>query len=261
MKVSHKLKNAIAAKLYDADGDLSKRWFVYYYIKNPVSGEMDRRRVYEGFAECKTEKERRNNAKRLITKINRQLEKGKDPAIKKFIAFSQDSNSSEVSRVDVSKVPEKDNSTGLSVEHCLNEIIKDNKGHWRKKTTDSYQSQLNIFYDWLKQEKLEGIDIVNFTKDHAQSFVSYLSNELKSHNTTRNNYTINFKSFFNKLKKKGVIEVSAFEDIELVRSSKTGKKPFNKHQREMLKKALYTRDKELWLFVQIIYYCFSDLKN
>jgi len=30
------------AKLYDADGNLAARWFVFYYFNNPVTGKYQR---------------------------------------------------------------------------------------------------------------------------------------------------------------------------------------------------------------------------
>lgn len=47
-----KTKVAILPKLYDANGDIRKKWFVYFSYRNPADNKMTRFRVFEGFG-CK----------------------------------------------------------------------------------------------------------------------------------------------------------------------------------------------------------------
>jgi len=35
-------KNYISAKLYSANGDVKKRWYIYYSVLNPETGKMER---------------------------------------------------------------------------------------------------------------------------------------------------------------------------------------------------------------------------
>lgn len=262
MEVSQKFKGAIAAKLHDAGGELTARWFVYYSILDPLTGKFKRIKVYEGFAQCKSLEDKRKNAKKLITRINRQLKDGKDPASDNYISLPVEPVHTTTNRRSNPKT--KDVVIELpvpTIEQVLNDHLKENCGHLRRKTTQTYQSQLRTLYKWLKKNNLASSGIATFTAEHARTFINYLSNELKRHNTTRNNYTTNLKSIFASLKLKGIINVNPFDNIGHVRSSKTSKKPFNKHQRETLKKIFFTRDKELWLFVQIMYYCFIRPKE
>jgi hypothetical protein len=249
MGVSEKFKGAIAAKLHDAGGDLTARWFVYYSILDPLTGKFKRVKIYEGFAQCKSLEDKRKNAKKLITRINRQLKDGKDPASDNYISFPVEPVPTTTNKRSNSKT--KDIAVDLpvpTIEQVLNDHLKENSGHLRKKSTQTYQSQLRTLYKWIKKNNLASSGIATFTAEQARAFINYLSNDLKRHNTTHNNYTTNLKSFFEGLKSKGIIEKKPFENISYVRSSKTSKKPFNKYQRETLREVFYTRDKELWLF-------------
>jgi len=60
-------KIAILPKLYDANGNIKKRWFIYFSYRNPKDNKMKRFKVYDGFATLYTKKERYAHAEKLIT--------------------------------------------------------------------------------------------------------------------------------------------------------------------------------------------------
>lgn len=53
-----RIKIAIPPKVNTCGGDLSKKWFVYYSIKNPQTGKMERFKDYKGLHKFKTFNER-----------------------------------------------------------------------------------------------------------------------------------------------------------------------------------------------------------
>ena len=49
-------------KIYIANGDLSKRWYVYYSYRNPKTGKMERQNpIYKDINRYKTKYERMEN--------------------------------------------------------------------------------------------------------------------------------------------------------------------------------------------------------
>ncbi|WP_130736928.1 hypothetical protein [Flavobacterium sp. J27] len=71
------LKSFSKPKIYDAKGDLSKRWYVYYSFRNPTTGKLERQTpIYAGINNHKTVSERREAAKNLCWAIENLLKNG-----------------------------------------------------------------------------------------------------------------------------------------------------------------------------------------
>ena len=50
-------KIAILPKLYDANGNIKKKWFVFFSYRNPADGKMKRFRIFDGFGTLYTKKD------------------------------------------------------------------------------------------------------------------------------------------------------------------------------------------------------------
>jgi hypothetical protein len=66
------------SKLYDADGNLEGRWFVYYFFRIPETGKWKRFKTYLGERYI-TRSERYNRAKELRKYIDQKLLRGFNP--------------------------------------------------------------------------------------------------------------------------------------------------------------------------------------
>ncbi len=132
----------------------------------------------------------------------------------------------------------------------------------RRKTVFTYESKVNNFVTWIDQN-YKKIELKHFDKEKALKYIEYLRKESKS-NTTVNNYIIILKSLFDDLVNDDLMEKNPFFKIKKIWSCKQGKLPFKLYQRELLKEAIIKENKQLWLFVQFIYYCFirpGELRN
>ncbi|OXG00026.1 phage integrase family protein [Flavobacterium araucananum] len=66
--------------IYDANGDLSKRWYVYFSFRNPVTEKLERQtHVYAGVNQFKTLKERKAAVKILRDAVETILVNGYNP--------------------------------------------------------------------------------------------------------------------------------------------------------------------------------------
>lgn len=70
------------AKLYDAQGDLKERWYIYYKVKD-ADGNLVSRHKKSGINKFKTAKERRSFAKIIIDQVNEMLVSGAKKGITK----------------------------------------------------------------------------------------------------------------------------------------------------------------------------------
>ncbi len=61
-------KLLILPRLHAYDGDLAKQWFVFYSFRDPSTGKMKRFRIYGGFSQLQTEKEKLQHGQFDVTK-------------------------------------------------------------------------------------------------------------------------------------------------------------------------------------------------
>lgn len=73
-------KIAILPKLYDANGDIRKQWFVYYSFRDPATDKMKRFKVFEGLSDKNlNKKERYIIAEILINDLTARMRQGWNP--------------------------------------------------------------------------------------------------------------------------------------------------------------------------------------
>ncbi|MDX9789408.1 MAG: hypothetical protein RBT61_01115 [Candidatus Kapabacteria bacterium] len=67
-------------KIYDAGGDISKRWYVYYSFRNPITGKLERQPYIDtGINTHKNHKDRISVAKSIKKAIEQALINGYNP--------------------------------------------------------------------------------------------------------------------------------------------------------------------------------------
>ena len=71
-------KIVILPKLNDAGGDLSKKWFIYYSVRDPRTDKMKRFREHSGLSQA-DETERRRCAGQQIRELTEKLKRGWSP--------------------------------------------------------------------------------------------------------------------------------------------------------------------------------------
>ena len=70
-----KKQNYKPARIYDADGDLGKLWFVYFHVLNPLTGKFERQKEY--VSKRLTKVERLSKLQLIAQRVNLLLESGK----------------------------------------------------------------------------------------------------------------------------------------------------------------------------------------
>ncbi|MFB9098212.1 hypothetical protein ACFFVF_16995 [Flavobacterium jumunjinense] len=61
------LKDYTEPKIYNAKGDLNKRWYIYYSFRNPITNKLERQTpVYVGINKYNTLRERKEAAKIFV---------------------------------------------------------------------------------------------------------------------------------------------------------------------------------------------------
>ncbi len=164
------------AKLNDAGGNLEKRWFVYYFFKDPITGKYVRFRLWIS-SKLPTRSARYDRAKELRTDINKRLRTGYNP----FTAHM----------------------SGLtSLIQALDYYLDSKTNSLRKRTIISYRSYINHFKDWLQASKHKNLSTEAMNYQLAEQYMDFLWKDKNPSPRTWNNTLQAMRSCFNFMVKK-----------------------------------------------------------
>jgi integrase len=208
--------NSAIFKIVDSKGNLSKRWYVEYYIFDGL--ERLRKRAY--INRGATADERYAEANRIITASLKTPEKleARDCA-----------------------------DLGNSLEKAM---LKRGR-HLRAKTKATYISKINIFLEWAKTKKYTVVGEI--TKAAVDEFYTYLHDVRLVSLTTQNHYQRYLFTLFSDFVRK---ESNPFARGVLPSPAPTPALWFQKSQRILLKTYISENDAQLWRFIEFIFYCF-----
>jgi len=226
------------AKLNDCEGDLSGRWHIEFYVWNVQKDRLVRKRFYD-VNNYVTSDERISYANRKVHEINELLKEGY--------------------HIDFNKVYETESEEvkSYTVTDAIEYALKIKKFSLRDTSYPSYKSTVNIILKWLKNNRMATLDIAYFDKLKAIHFDDYLLVECQYAAKTVNGHISYLKSLFQVLVDRELILNNPFKNLSKHKEADSRKNiAYNEVQVEKIKKIIVKNDKQLWLFIQFIYYCF-----
>lgn len=212
--------------------DLSKEWYIDYYVFNAAKGKLERERdkIPLSYASAK---QRRLFAKVEIADINALLDAG--------FHF--------VNSVD----PVVETSTTLKM--LIASALKIKSRTVRKKSLSTYTSNANKFLTWLGVDESKGLDFINKTK--VSEYIDFLldSEDIES-NITVNNVLNITKGFFLILKKREIITHNPFVYEKLTETETFRNKAFSELDQSLMEAELKEKNFPLYVFTRFMYYNF-----
>jgi integrase len=217
-------------KLFDADGSLETRWYVFYSYKSPDDGKY---KLFKVFISSRiiTKTGRRDQAHRIIKEYKLKLAQGWNPF----------------------QMRERQYSNLIT---CLNEVVEVKLLTTRKRTSYSYRSIINAFFKYLNASKMNGMMVSNFNKLHAQEYLDYLKRDAGYSNRTYNNHLIAMKHFFSQLIKREYIVYNPFMSFQSLEVEEPEISAYTNEELAYIAKTLPLFNQRLWLIAQLVYYCF-----
>lgn len=232
-------------KVYDADGDITKTWFVYYYYHSPITGEMVRFRDSTGINRHQNPSDRRKVADKLCKSYRRKLLKGWSPfqSLKKY------------DNLRLQKMSPRKFADHFDVKKCV-ELYLENKIQSRvePKTVKDYKGALNHYIRWMEMSRLIDSETYFLTADHAVKFKKYLVEEKQLGNKRINFILTTLRNFFVFLKKNNRARENPFQQVELLPDDSVPSRYFPAWEISMIKEYTLAKDPQLWIFLQFIYY-------
>ena len=195
--------------IYDCGGDLTKRWFVYWYE------DGKRIKKYKGINHGTTKEERRAIARRLIKEIQEIL-------IKKIDGFKG---------TDYAKQYQK-----------IQRFLQQHKHNWRKKTLQTHESRLRMFFHWNQRRVI--------TQERIKDFFAAQGALGKKQNTLSGYYRT-FRNIFCP-----ALGDDLLDGFQVKKVPGTPARYYSEAQIRFLSENMQKEEPELWVAVQLLYYCY-----
>jgi len=219
------------ARLNDAKGDLSKRWYVDFYCWDVTKNKLVRKRKWIP-ASFKSKTQRLAEAKRLIKAINKLLQDG----------YHLGPTSVKVSR-----------RRHMSWEEAFDWVYEHREPSIRKRSVQTLELIRRELKVWIADKDLHGIPLEFVNHQHCDEYMQWLRTNRKLSNATYNNYLSFLKLNFNYLVRQDILMKSPAAKLEPLKIDEPSNTFFPEDIKSQL---LKTYPQELKIMAQYIYYTF-----
>ncbi len=257
-------------KIYTAKGDLTKRWYVYFSFRDPVTNKLKRQTPFYGNANTFRTKEDRIAVLRIYKRvISKYLRMGFSPYednTKRFLinrdspkvtpkaSFSELSlNNLEISSsksIDTSE--ERDNLVtlreGFEFVYSIKEKIL------RDSSLRSYKNHIKLFQKWLSENYPDIKLISGVNRKVVNQFLNAI---LKKHSARyRNNFRSSLSSAFQVLEDNEIIDTNFVSKIKKLKSEPKKNKAYSIDMCDDIFEFLKEKDEYLLLYLKFVSYNF-----
>jgi integrase len=244
-------KICILPHLVDCHGDINKQWYVVFSYRNPKTNKMTRFRIYDGFTEKKTKREKYALGKQLIQAYTEKLKSGWDPLADDTQAIFDD----QLQYAPIAKAFGNKRKSNKNFSYFTSQFLPEIKG-LKKITYQNYISKYRTFNNYLIKNGADDNDITAISNEMIIGFFLFLINDLKLAHITVSKYEHMLAAIFNWLVEKKHIHKSPVYNIpKTTRENDTAPRPVNEMDIDKLVDEI-KKDRQLWLAVQLEYYCF-----
>ena len=238
-------KNYSEPKIYDASGDLSKRWYVYFSFRNPQTNLLEKQTpIYGGANNFKTKQERYEVLNAYRKQLKKALEEGLSP-------YEDNEKTLEaISEKPVLQATPVKEENSIAIKEAFATALKIKQSVLSKTSFPSFSSNVNRFEKWLLAKGV--VCVIAITK---KTVIEYL-NEVLENTTprTRNNTRIDLGSLFQTLEDNEIITENFIKKINVLKATPERNKTYTNTLQADIYKYMEENDKILLLFVKFISY-------
>ena len=268
-------------KIYDANGDLNKRWYIYFTYLNPDTGKLERmKNIYGKTNRYKTKEARYSLLSIYKKRLLKLLKDGYNPFVDntehhksmstsgKSITTFKDRLTANNNRFDESSkksvvtnnnnnnnnsaVGNSSNTDIISLKEAIELSIALKTNIVSKRTIVDYQSRCNILIKYLNNNSIVVDNIRTLKKKTIIDFLNTI--QVKTSARNRNNYRTCLSSVFQTMEDNELIEKNFIKNINQLKSSPQRNKTYSVQQQEEIFQHLETEDPILLLYIKFISY-------
>ncbi|WP_431137375.1 tyrosine-type recombinase/integrase [Psychroserpens mesophilus] len=255
-----KKKNYSTPKIYSANGNLKKRWYVYYSYRNPESGILQRmKNVYGGANRYNTKEDRLIVLSIYREKLLSLLNEGFNPFEDNTARYENREDKSLNPVKNTNKVPEvqliiDSKSSVLSYKEAFIKGLKYKEKLINDTTRKGYENRLKNFLLWVEKNHPDLELITDIDKKVVMEFLNYILEETSPRN--RNNYRTDLSSIMQALEDNDIISSNFIKNIPVLKALPKRNKTYSNQEQKAIFEHLETTDQTLLLFIKFISYNF-----
>lgn len=240
-------KNFSQPKIYDANGNLSKRWYVYFSFRNPKTGLLEKQNpLYGGANNFKTKQERYEVLNHYCKLLKQYLENGLSPYsdnVEALQAFTEKATA---------PITPKIADDFVSINDAFALAIKIKQSVLSKTSFPSFNSNVKRFEKWLFAKGFANSAIGDIAK---KTVIEYLNEVLENTSPrTRNNTRIDLGSLFQTLEDNELIKENFIKKINVLKATPERNKTYTNTLQNDIYQYMEENDKILLLYVKFISY-------
>lgn len=262
-------------KIYMANGDLTKRWYVYFSYRDQTTGKMKRVKNIYGQANKFKTKEKRLILLTVYRKnLIRLLKEGYNPFIDNTEFFKKRN------KIEQEKIIEKEKSNIESENSEDNKIEKEHNTQENKSevvknsslplqdaidfslglkskqvsvsTFKGYKSKSQRFIKFIQEHHQDITHVNQITKKICLNFLNHIFTSSRN----RNNYRTDLSTVFQTLKDNEIIDINYFSIIKKLKTRPEKNKVYSDKKQQEIFNFLEKEDPILLLYIKFISYNF-----
>jgi len=240
-------------KIYNAGGDLKKRWYVYFSFFDPQKGKMKRITPFYGNANTFKTKEERLSVlviyRRVLLKLLKQGYNPFEDNTELYLKLNTKKQAPET------KIPLKEEEApDMALREAFDYALKLKEKLISSRTKQDYEYKINRFLKWLEKEHPEIKTLQTVSKKVLMDFLNDIQNKTSPRN--RNNYRTELSSIMQVLEDNDVIQQNIIKKISVTKTKPQMHKTYTDNQQEAIFNHLKEHDPILLLFIKFISYNF-----
>ena len=249
-----KKKNYSVPKIYNSNGDINKRWYVYFSYRNPETGKLQRIKNIYGIAnKYKTKEERMSVLVMYRNTLLRLLKQGYNPFADNK-EFHQKLNSNVKNKTTVSENSAKEEETSMQLQEAFDFGLNLKQKIVSKRTLKDYKNKIDNFLKWLNKNHPTVHQIHELNKKNVTQFLNAVL--IKTSARNRNNYRTEIGSVLQVLEDNDIIAANFVKKIAVLKSIPQKHKTYTQKEQENIFEYLETKDPMLLLYIKFISYGF-----
>lgn len=249
-----KKKNYSVPKIYNSNGDINKRWYVYFSYRNPETGKLQRiKNIYGVANKYKTKEERMSVLVMYRNTLLRFLKQGYNPFADNK-EFHQKLNSNVKNKTTVSENSAKEEETSMQLQEAFDFGLNLKQKIVSKRTLKDYKNKIDNFLKWLNKNHPTVHQIHELNKKNVTQFLNAVL--IKTSARNRNNYRTEIGSVLQVLEDNDIIAANFVKKIAVLKSIPQKHKTYTQKEQENIFEYLETKDPMLLLYIKFISYGF-----
>ena len=238
--------------LFDAGGDLSKKWYVLFYCRNPRTNRFERQRLMQGINSHHTLKGRYAAGEKMLNHWKDKLLQGWTPLTDENIIY--DDNLEFQTYVKNYRQLKSKNGT---FRYFASKYMDWIKNKLEDGSLATHRSKLRLFDAWLEGYDLNTVDVSAIDNKVMVKFFTFIIEERKLSKVSISKYRQILGQVFTFVKKERKHFLNPCFDLpETSRINDNTPQPIQELDIEILKNAIIEKDPQLWMACCFEYYCF-----